>query len=93
MRSQIPIRSPPTQDTAFSHLPGGTYFPDGADVRSFLPGSHQVTDSFALPPTVTPGEWTLAVGVTGTPGVPMLRLAIDGRDAEGWYPVSELLVK
>ncbi|MCC6898617.1 MAG: DUF4832 domain-containing protein [Polyangiaceae bacterium] len=64
-----------------------------ADVRAFLPGSHQVTDSFALPPTVTPGEWTLAVGVTGTPGVPMLRLAIDGRDAEGWYPVSELLVK
>jgi len=64
-----------------------------ADVRGFLPGQHPVSDSFVLPPTVTPGTWTLAVGITGTPGVPMLRLAIEGRDAEGWYPVSELLVK
>ena len=64
-----------------------------AAVRGFLPGQHQVSDSFVLPPTVTPGKWALALGITGTSGVPMLRLAIEGRDAEGWYPVSELLVK
>jgi hypothetical protein len=65
----------------------------GADVRTWLPGQHQVADTFQLPSTLTPGNWRLSVGVTGTPGVPMLRLAIEGRDAEGWYPVSEFEVK
>ena len=37
---------------------------------------------------LSPGSYLLAVGVTGTPGIPMVNLAIEGRDADGWYPLS-----
>jgi hypothetical protein len=64
-----------------------------ADVRTWLPGTHEVDETVTLPATLSPGTWQLSVGITGTPGVPMLRLAIESRDADGWYPVSELAVK
>jgi hypothetical protein len=41
---------------------------------------------------MTAGTWGLSVGITGTPGIPMLNLAIEGRDAGGWYPVSDVEV-
>jgi len=63
-----------------------------ADVRTWLPGTHEVDESVTLPASLPAGTWQLAVGVSGTPGVPMLRLAIEGRDADGWYPLSELAV-
>jgi hypothetical protein len=63
-----------------------------ADVRTWLPGQHQVKETFQLPSTLAAGTWKLSVGITGTPGVPMLRLAIEGRDDQGWYPVSQLAV-
>ncbi len=65
----------------------------GADLRSWLPGTTDVSESLTLPSSMPAGAWDLAVGVTGTPGIPMVRLAIDGRDAEGWYPLSTLTIE
>ena len=64
-----------------------------ADVRTWLPGPSEVSESLSLPGSMPAGTWTIAVGITGTPGVPMLNLAIEGRDAEGWYPVSAIEVE
>ncbi|MBW2524983.1 MAG: DUF4832 domain-containing protein [Deltaproteobacteria bacterium] len=64
-----------------------------ADLRTWLPGTTEVSESLPLPTSMPAGIWALSVGVTGTPGIPMVRLAIDGRDAEGWYPLSSVEVR
>ncbi len=60
-------------------------------IRGWLPGSHTTKAAVRVPRTVRPGRYELSVGlvdpVTKTPAV---RLAIEGRDAGGWYPVSHL---
>lgn len=62
------------------------------DVRTWLPGQSHVNEFLPLPASMNAGTWGLAVGITGTPGIPMLNLAIEGRDADGWYPVSDVEV-
>lgn len=64
-----------------------------ADVQTWAPGTHTVEEDLALPATLPTGSYSLAVGITGTPGVPMLRLAIAGRDADGFYPLSNVVVE
>lgn len=64
-----------------------------ADVRTWLPGTVEVSDLFTLPSDMEPGAWQLSVGITGTPGFPMLNLAIIGRDPQGWYPVSSIVIE
>jgi len=64
-----------------------------SDVRSWLPGTVEVTQSLPLPSSLQPGTWQLAVGIKGTPGQPMLNLAIEGRDGGGWYPLSSVVVE
>lgn len=63
------------------------------DVRTWLPGETKHGETFALPSSLAPGTWKLAVGILGTPGVPMLNLAIEGRNAAGWYPLSEIEIE
>ena len=50
-----------------------------------------VKDAFKLPADLEPGTYALAIGVVENPaGQPVVKLAIKGRDAEGWYPLSKL---
>jgi hypothetical protein len=58
-------------------------------IKGWLPGSRTLEQRINLPADLAPGRYTLSLGVvdprTGEPGV---RLAIEGRDAQGWYPLS-----
>ncbi len=65
--------------------------PISGSIRGWLPGSHR-TDSFLqLPAGLAPGRSEVAVGVVDPRDrKPAVRLANAGRDAEGWYRVSEL---
>ena len=67
--------------------------PMAADVRAWVTGTVDVNEPLTVPATAAPGPYTLAVGMLGTPGIPMVNLAIEGRDAEGWYPVSSIEVQ
>jgi len=50
-----------------------------------------VADSVMLPSHLPAGEYTLAVGIVGEESTePIVRLAIKGRSADGWYPVSKV---
>jgi hypothetical protein len=62
-------------------------------IRGWLPGPRETAMPLPLPGSITPGQYELAVGVLN-PGnkKPAVRLAIAGRDAEGWYPVSRVEV-
>ena len=52
-----------------------------------------VTDRITLPADMPAGAYTLAVSVVDKPqGPPVVRLAIAGRDADGWYPLSRVVI-
>ena len=52
-----------------------------------------VTDHVTLPKDLPAGPSRLAVGVIGETSMePVVRLAIQGRSADGWYPLSRITV-
>jgi len=52
-----------------------------------------VTDSVALPRDLEPGEYVLSLAVVGQKtDSPAVRLAIQGRADDGWYPLSKVQV-
>jgi len=53
----------------------------------------RVADAIPLAGDLVPGVYDLAVGVIADdPPRPVVRLGIQGRDAEGWYPLSRFKV-
>jgi hypothetical protein len=66
----------------------------GADPRQWLPGArHDVKDAVALPRNITPGIYSLDVGILDSDGgSPHVALAIEGRRADLWYTVSKIVV-
>lgn len=65
-----------------------------ADIRSWLPGDSLYDDRVFLPADLPEGEYQLQVGlVDPATRAPRVRLAIEGRDAEGWYPMGALAVQ
>jgi hypothetical protein len=62
-------------------------------IRGWLPGAHNLDAPFLIPSTLAPGRYEIAIGVAEPQlGKPAVRLAIEGRDAEGWYPLSSVEV-
>jgi hypothetical protein len=63
-------------------------------IRGWLPGPQATKTTVRLPKTAQAGRYDLAVGlVDPATKQPAVRLAIEGRDAEGWYPVSRLEIQ
>ena len=60
----------------------------------WLPGArHDVKDAVALPRNITPGIYSLDVGILDSDGgSPHVALAIEGRRADLWYTVSQIVV-
>jgi len=54
-----------------------------------------VKDTLTVPATVPLGEYELAIGVVESASrpVPVLRLAIEGTTADGWYPLSRISIR
>ncbi|MBN2505086.1 MAG: DUF4832 domain-containing protein [Verrucomicrobia bacterium] len=60
-------------------------------IRGWLPGKRDTVLPLTVPAALRPGRYQLALGVVDPVSrKPAVRLAIAGRDAEGWYPVSEV---
>jgi hypothetical protein len=61
------------------------------DLRKWLPGD-SVLNGFVFVPTDLPaGDYHLAIGVVDpTTRRPAVKLAIEGRDTKGWYPMGTL---
>ena len=65
----------------------------GIAVKNWLPGTYTVTPSVTLPASLTPGTYTVAIGIVDpTTMKPVVQLAIQGRDANGWYPLGTVSV-
>ncbi len=54
----------------------------------------EVKDSVALPADLPAGSYRLSLAVVGgEPPAPVIRLGIQGRGADGWYPLSSVEVR
>ncbi|MGO8930470.1 MAG: DUF4832 domain-containing protein [Limisphaerales bacterium] len=63
-------------------------------IRGWLPQTRNVRSVLGVPTSIPPGRYELAVGVVDPDSkIPAVRLAILGRDAEGWYPVSHARIE
>ena len=75
-------------------------FRTDADVRKWLPGSWETTERFRLPKDLPAGSYRLEVAILDRAGrnpetkpLPPLRLGIAGRNEEGWYGLSEVVIE
>lgn len=68
-----------------------TILASGTSIRGWLPGQKQIRLAPLLPDSLTPADYDLAVGVVDpATNAAAVRLAIEGRDSDGWYPLSRL---
>lgn len=62
--------------------------------KDLPPGDvHAVADTISLPDDLSPGTYTLSLGVIGQDDTkPVVQLGIKGRSEDGWYPLSKLTI-
>jgi hypothetical protein len=65
-----------------------------AEVRKWLPGDAVYDGSVYVPDTLKPGAYRLCVALLDPrTGVPAIKLAIEGRQPDGWYDLGEIQVE
>ncbi len=63
------------------------------DVRKWLPGIHQASFDLQIPKDLAPGRYRLSLALLDPYShKPAVQLAIKGRDAQGWYNLSEVKI-
>ncbi|MCS7316326.1 MAG: DUF4832 domain-containing protein [Bryobacterales bacterium] len=63
------------------------------DVRKWLPGDAVYDGSVYVPDTLEPGSYRLRIALLDPrTGQPAIRLAIEGRQADGWYDMGAIQV-
>ncbi len=72
----------------------GTVIPLEADVRKWLPGDAVFDGTIPVPPDLAPGNYRLQVALLDVrTHRPAIRLAIQGRQPDGWYDLGPLQVE
>ncbi len=72
---------------------GEKVFITDADIREWLPGDIIYDNTFFIPKDFPKGEYDLQVGIIDKIELkPVVNLAIEGRDNEGWYQLGKLKI-
>lgn len=72
----------------------GAVVPTTADVRKWLPGDNVFEDSIPVPADLPPGSYELRVALLDPrTSHPAIRLAIEGRAIDGWYPLGTVQIE
>ncbi len=65
----------------------------GADVRRWLPGDNLYNNSVFVPASMPDGDYQLDIALVDLAArQPKIKLAIAGRESDGWYPLGEIHV-
>jgi hypothetical protein len=65
-----------------------------ADVRKWLPGDAVFDGTLFVPQTLKPGQYHFRVGLLNSrTGLPAIKLAIEGRQPDGWYDLGTIEVR
>jgi uncharacterized protein DUF4832/glycosyl hydrolase family 42 (putative beta-galactosidase) len=68
--------------------------PTGADITGWLPGDNLYDDAVFLPREMPEGEYDLELGLLDPRSLePVVRLAVEGRSADGWYRLGRIRVE
>jgi hypothetical protein len=68
--------------------------PTRADIRDWLPGDSLYDDAVFLPDGIAAGEYDLSLALVDAESrTPAIRLAIAGRQDDGWYPLGKVRVR
>ena len=80
--------------------PGNATFDSTEDIRTWLPGSWDLVDTFTVPTDLPAGTYDIGVALLDRAGtnpptdpLPPIHLGIAGRGTDGWYAVSQLTVE
>jgi hypothetical protein len=66
----------------------------GADLRSWLPGDNLYDDAVVIPADTADGQYDLQIGVLDEQTeAPRVKLAIEGRQPDGWYNLGKVAVQ
>ncbi|HEX5025533.1 MAG TPA: DUF4832 domain-containing protein [Agriterribacter sp.] len=69
-------------------------FLTNADIREWLPGDNLYDSSLSIPANFIPGEYHVQIAIIDpVSGKPRIQLAIEGKDAEGWYGLGKIKVE
>jgi len=73
---------------------GGAVLKTHADPRKWLPGDAVVDETLAVPAGLKPGAYRVRVALLDPrTGRPAIKLAIAGRQPDGWYDLGEIVVE
>ena len=73
---------------------GGAIIRVPVDVRKWLPGDAVFDGTLYVPDSLKPGAYTFRVGLLDPrTGRPAIRLAIQGRQSDGWYDLGTVQVR
>lgn len=64
----------------------------GDDIRQWLPGSQRSGYQLATPGNLAAGQYHLDVGLLDKNGLPRIQLANEGKQADGWYRLSSVMI-
>lgn len=68
--------------------------PACVDIKTWLPGDIVYDDIFYIPHDMPVGKYQLQIAIVSPVNLePMVKLAIDGINKEGWYPMGEIQVR
>ncbi|ACT08359.1 conserved hypothetical protein [Dickeya chrysanthemi Ech1591] len=64
-----------------------------ADIRTWLPGQYTVNCQLSIPESLPAGQYNIDVAMLDKKGVSRINLANEGKQADGWYRVSTVMVR
>jgi hypothetical protein len=65
-----------------------------ADIKTWLPGDNIFDDTVFVPADLPVGKYKIQVGIVDRNSQkPKIKLAVEGRDSEGWYTLGEIRIK
>ncbi len=66
----------------------------GADIRTWMPGDNLYNNSVFIPANLPDGDYTLSVAIVDpATRQPKVKLAIEGMEPDGWYPLGKINVR
>lgn len=65
-----------------------------ADIRTWMPGDNLYNNSVFIPANLPDGDYELAIAIVDpATRKPAIKLAIQGTDDDGWYPLGNVKVR
>ncbi len=75
----------------FANQDGAYTIIDDTSIKGWLPGKIEIDKQINLPENIKPGSYNLSIGIVDVVTIkPSIRLAIEGRDNDGWYSISNI---